>query len=200
MGKFSRHHRIGRVDGSIPPRPTIKLDNPLINQRVFTFLTVDSDQCPKLVSQTWTDMRIKLPSYLHQNRHGIFGFRVTLKTTEKRLAKHFASGLAVFTATCIKKIRRMKNKAPNTPLIDFLNQFDAERQRIGQNFLDNAGASTPEEQLAAIVEMVEVIPEGPIREIAQSLIALRPREIAIDAKKHALMARAVDDIPTDCLT
>lgn len=106
-------------------------------------------------------MPIKLPSS---------EYRITLKTAEKRLAKHFASGLGVFTASCFEKIRRMKSKTPNIPLTDFLSQLDAERQRLGQNFLDHVGVNTPEEQLAAIVEMVEAMPEGPIREVGHSLM------------------------------
>lgn len=156
-------------------------------------------------------MSIKLPSYLHRNRHGVFGFRVTiprdvrvcfsaheyritLKTSEKRRAKHFASGLTLFTATCFENLRRMRNKAPNTPPIDFLNQLDAERERLSSRVLEIAGATTPEAQRAVITEMIEAMPQCPMRELGLTFVAFSDREEAIAAKKMALVAKAIDSI------
>jgi len=93
-------------------------------------------------------MTIRLPSYLHRNRCGIYGFRivipqairvcfksneyrVTLFTAEKRRAKQLAFGLTNFVHAHFDSIRRKKMSGCNTPLEEsFLENLEAERNRL----------------------------------------------------------------------
>jgi len=93
-------------------------------------------------------MPIRLPSRLHRNRHGVFGFRVvipsdvrifftsreyrlSLCTSEQRLAARISQGLSVFTDSVISLARSMKKESStNTDLIDLLSHLKSEKERL----------------------------------------------------------------------
>lgn len=95
---------------------------------------------------------IRLPSYLHCNRYGIYGFRIvipldvrvffkrneyrmTLFTAERQRAKQLAFGLGTFVHATFDKIRRKNMNGRTTPPEDdFLENLETERNRLLTSF------------------------------------------------------------------
>jgi integrase len=95
-------------------------------------------------------MAYKLPSYLHQNRHGIFGFRIvvpralrasfpqaeyriTLHTAHRATAKRLAYGLAGFIHVYFERARMSrKPQEQNESDRSFVEDLEAERDRLGE--------------------------------------------------------------------
>lgn len=92
-------------------------------------------------------MSIKLPAYLHRNRHGVFGFRVVIPkalrlsfpvseyrlsvgTSNKRHAKQIAVRLASFTQGYFHRVRYMSVPGKETPGSGFAEELQSERDRF----------------------------------------------------------------------
>lgn len=92
-------------------------------------------------------MSIKLPAYLHRNRHGVFGFRVVIPralrlsfpayeyrlsvgTTNKKHAKRIALRMASFTQEYFHKVRRMSANDNELPGFGFAADLELERDRF----------------------------------------------------------------------
>lgn len=92
-------------------------------------------------------MSIKLPAYLHRNRHGVFGFRVVIPkslrvsfpaqeyrlsvgTSNKKHAKRIALRMAGFTQDYFHRVRRMSTNGNDLPGFSFAADLELERNRI----------------------------------------------------------------------
>jgi integrase len=159
-------------------------------------------------------MSIRLPSHLHRNRYGIFGFRivvprdlrswfrctefrVTLKTGETQVAKQLAAHLTVLTCERFNRLRRMSADARLSAAAQILDEIDTERQRLGRRMLADEGAFSPQAERAVITQMIEAMPEGALQSFGRALLQLWDREEAIEAKKRALAKRALECSPLD---
>jgi len=93
-------------------------------------------------------MAIKLPSYLHRNRHGVFGFRVvmpqhlrllfpareyrvSLHTTDKKQARQIALSLAGFTQD---RFRKMSGQEDNCLGAEFSKGFKLSEKSSQRSF------------------------------------------------------------------
>lgn len=105
-------------------------------------------------------MSIKLPAYLHRNRHGVFGFRVVIPralrlsfpayeyrlsvgTTNKKHAKRIALRMASFTQEYFHKVRLMSANDIEVPGFSFAKDLKQERDRFARE-LDSFAESTLE--------------------------------------------------------
>lgn len=94
-------------------------------------------------------MSIKLPAYLHRNRHGVFGFRVVIPkalrvsfpaneyrlsvgTANKRHAKQVAVRLAGFAQDYFHKVRRMSMDDKGLPGAGFAAELQLQRDRFAK--------------------------------------------------------------------
>lgn len=157
-------------------------------------------------------MSIRLPSHLHCNRHGVFGFRiviprdlrifftsseyrVTLKTAEKRQAKLLASGLAHFATVRFERLRTLRGKAHMQSPIDFLKEIDAERERRGLEFLKSESLKapeTPEEVTTLIQHLLDAAPPSSLlRQTLLDLLSLKKQQAAVDERRVQLVQKAV---------
>lgn len=92
-------------------------------------------------------MAIRLPSYLHRNRYGVFGFRVviprdlrlyfsqnefrmSLSTGERQRARRLAFGLAFYAQEQFQKLRAMNNQQQNGS--GFFEDLKSERDRLDE--------------------------------------------------------------------
>jgi len=96
-------------------------------------------------------MSIKLPAYLHRNRHGVFGFRIVIPkalrvsfpaseyrlsvgTTNKKQAKRIALRMAGFTQEYFHRIRRMSANDNEVPGLSFAADLERERDKFAKEF------------------------------------------------------------------
>lgn len=103
-------------------------------------------------------MSIKLPAYLHRNRHGVFGFRIVIPkalrvsfpareyrlsvgTANKRQAKQIAFRLANFTHDYFHKVRRMSTSIKGLPGSDFAAELELQRDKFARE-LDSLVGTT----------------------------------------------------------
>ena len=114
-------------------------------------------------------MTLRFPTYLHRNRHKVFGFRVvipaslrvkccqkecrvSLRTSDAKQGKRLARELGYFTHTYFAKIKTMKT-GDSEASIDFVTDLRAERDRLTSKALELAERSVEnEERVEAINE------------------------------------------------
>lgn len=94
-------------------------------------------------------MSIKLPAYLHRNRHGVFGFRVVIPkalrvsfpaheyrlsvgTSNKKHAKQVAVRLAGFAHDYFHRVRRMSTSDKGLPGSGFAAELQLQRDRFAK--------------------------------------------------------------------
>lgn len=92
-------------------------------------------------------MSIKLPAYLHRNRHGIYGFRIVIpkalrvsfpaheyrlsvRTNNKKQAKQIAVRLASFTQDYFHKVSRMSTHGDELPGSRFFADLESHRDKF----------------------------------------------------------------------
>lgn len=141
-------------------------------------------------------MSIRLSSHLHQNRYGVFGFRIviprdlrlsfprreiriSLRTTSRTAAKPLALRLTLLTQNYFDKIRR----APS---------FD-KALAIGEELIQALGTGSFDEltgQLDALIPQVE----GQSGILLRKLVALRNEHSAIQVAKLACLKETVDQL------
>ena len=142
-------------------------------------------------------MPIRLPSHLHRNRCGIYGFRVvipkdlrvsfsqreirlSLRTSSRRAAKRRALRLAFMTNDYFERIRR-------APTLD-------DAIALGQDYIESLGSVSFDDLTESIRELLPHA-EGTTNELVTRLIALREQSSAIKTAKLALLKEAFANIP-----
>lgn len=142
-------------------------------------------------------MASKLPSHLHQNRHGIYGYRVvvpvdlrvflprteiriSLRTQNKNIAKRHALLLTIMTNDHFDRIRSA------TSVEDAL--------ALGKEFVSTLlkGGSFDDE--TAILKELLPAAHGDVRQMLVRLIALRERQSAISVEKKLLVQRLTNQL------
>ena len=161
------------------PPPPPKFSNPLVHNGFFRFRVENLCQsvwCPKLVSQRQS-MAIRFPSYLHRNRHNIFGFRiaiptslrvescskecrVSLRTSDVKQAKRLARELGWFTQAYFSRLtKKMKTGEADSPF-DFVSDLRAERDRLTSKLLElSERTEQNEERVQAVNERIAYLQE-----------------------------------------
>lgn len=163
-------------------------------------------------------MTITLPSYLHRNRHGIFGFRLvvptrlrrhfeakhyrfSLGTTNKNRAKSLALKLASLTWQTYQSMSHMSDDDAKIAARDLVASINAE--------LDAALSIPPElellrqtaslDQLKAYArKLFEGLPADDAgRLLGEYSIALAEREVALKAQFESISQRVLDSAKSD---
>ncbi|MDZ4057756.1 MAG: site-specific integrase [Polynucleobacter sp.] len=163
-------------------------------------------------------MTITLPSYLHRNRHGIFGFRLvvptrlrrhfetkhyrfSLGTTNKNRAKSLALKLASLTWQTYQSMSHMSDDDAKIAARDLVASINAE--------LDAALSIPPELELLSQTASLEQFTaylrksvegrstDDALRLLGEHAIELAEREFALKAKFQRLSKRITDSISGD---
>lgn len=151
-------------------------------------------------------MALRLPSHLHRNRHGIFGFRVvipadlrlsfasreyrvSLRTADRRHAAHAALTLSVFVHQYFLRIRSMPSHADLIAVTsEFLSRLRVEAAKAGE-----VGAKLEGDELAdpALMKMVAAALDERVAGAGIELLALFERQESIVQRKQELARLAL---------
>lgn len=114
-------------------------------------------------------MSIKLPAYLHRNRHGVFGFRVVIPralrvsfpaneyrlsigTSNKRHAKQVAIRLAGFAQDYFHRVRRMSTSNKGLPGSGFAAELQLQRDRFASELSSFVDTTLEHDEVAQAVQ------------------------------------------------
>ena len=154
-----------------------------------------------------------LPSYLHRNRHAIFGFRFvvptdlrryfdatsyrfSLGTAEKKKAKRRASGLASLTTRTLERIRLMTDDdesllAARNLISDINAQLDAEYGLPPEIAL--LGEVLTLDQISAYAQSLfsDLPTDSTLRKLGEFVVSFPPRIEAIEAARADMIKRVL---------
>ncbi len=114
-------------------------------------------------------MSIKLPAYLHRNRHGVFGFRVVIPralrvsfpateyrlsvgTANKRQAKQVAVRLASFSQDYFHRVRRMSTIDKGLPGAGFAAELQLQRDRFAKELSTFVDTTLEQDDVAETIQ------------------------------------------------
>lgn len=154
-------------------------------------------------------MSIKLPAYLHRNRHGVFGFRVVIPkslrvsfpaneyrlsvgTSNKKHAKQIAIRMASFTQEYFHRVRRMNTNENELQGLNFAADLESQRDKFVRDLatLVDSSLECDEESDAIRSELAELkAAQGELDSLAEHAQATND---AVLANELLAVADAID--------